>query len=141
LSRYLPMLAFALVLACGAEERSFEQPLVLGGTEVSAEVLNLGEIVYERRCSGCHGERGGGDGQYASTMDPPPADLSTGAYPRTTPGPQLPTDAELRRVVTEGIEGTDMGPQPLAGEALEAVLQYLKTLAPIWREAPAPSAN
>ena len=127
-------LALVALLGCEEEPRSFEEPLVLGGAEIAPEVLNFGEIVFERRCSGCHGERGAGDGQYAASMDPRPANLTLGVYARAgQSGTELPTDAALRRVIVEGVEGTDMGPQPLEGAALEAVLQYIKTLAPVWR--------
>jgi len=129
------LLAIGLGLGCGSGERSFEQPMTLGGAEIAPDVLNLGEIVYMQRCRGCHGQHGAGDGHYGSTMDPRPADLTTGAYPRTVEGDDLPSDEALRRTITEGIEGTDMGPQPVEGAALEAVLQYIKTLAPVWREA------
>ncbi len=132
----LMLASLALALAgCEPEPRSFEEPLVLGGTEVAPEVLNLGEVVFQHRCRGCHGERGAGDGQYAAGMEPRPANLTLGVYPRTAEaGARLPTDAALRRAVVEGIEGTEMGPQPLEGDPLEAVLQYIKTLAPVWRD-------
>ena len=127
----------AAAMGCEPGERSFEQPLTLGGQEVAPSVLNLGEIVYMRRCRGCHGQHGGGDGQYGSTMTPRPADLTLGEYPRIgATGGALPSDDDLRRIITEGIEGTGMPAQPLDGEALEAVLQYIKTLAPVWRQEP-----
>ncbi|HEY8432104.1 MAG TPA: cytochrome c [Sandaracinaceae bacterium] len=126
-------LAFALA-ACGEGRRSFEQPLVLGGQRVSPDVLNRGEFVYMQRCRQCHGPRGRGDGPYASSLDPRPADLTRGEYPRIgATGGTLPSDEALARVIREGIEGTSMGPQHLEGENLEAVVQYLKTLSPAWR--------
>lgn len=129
------LLLAALLLGCGPGERSFEQPLVLGGEEVAPDVLNLGEIVYMQRCRGCHGQHGRGDGQYASSMQPRPADLTRGEYPRIgATGGALPTDEQLRRVVVEGIDGTNMAPQGLDGAPLEAVVAYVKTLAPVWRE-------
>lgn len=127
----------ALVLAligCEPGERSFEAPLVLGGQEVAPDVLNLGEVVYMQRCRGCHGQHGRGDGQYASSMDPRPADLTRGEYPRLgATGGALPTDAQLRRAIVEGIDGTNMAPQGLEGAPLDAVVAYVKTLAPVWR--------
>ena len=38
-------------------------------------------------------------------------------------------------LIVEGIEGTGMGPQAVRGEDLEAIVQYVKTLSPRWREA------
>lgn len=126
-----------LVLAlggCGRGARTFEEPVTLGGREIAPELLNRGEFAYMRHCRGCHGPSGRGDGPYAGSLPTRPSDLTRGEYPRTgaTDG-VLPTDAQLRRVLVEGIEGTPMGPQGLGAEELEAVVSYLKTLAPAWR--------
>ena len=128
--------ALVLVLSgCEDGPRTFEAPLVLGGVEVAPDVLNLGEMVYMQRCRGCHGQHGRGDGQYASSMDPRPADLTAGEYPRLgATGGELPSDEAIRRAITEGIEGTDMTPQPVDGSPLTAVVAYIKTLAPVWRQ-------
>jgi len=121
------------LLGCGSGERSFEAPMTLGGEEVSADVLNFGELVYMQRCRGCHGQHGEGDGPYGSAMDPRPADLTRGVY-RHLEG-ERPSDAELERVITEGIDGTGMTAIDLEGEPLNAVIQYIKTLAPrTWRD-------
>jgi mono/diheme cytochrome c family protein len=120
---------------CGDGHRSFEAPLVLGGREVAPDVLNRGEFVYMQRCRGCHGQHGRGNGTYASSLPIRPADLTRGVYPRLAEGGALPSDDALKRAVRQGIEGTPMGPQPVEGEDLEAVVQYVKTLAPVWREA------
>ena len=127
-------LVLALLLAgCGSGRRSFEEPVVLGGVEVAPEVLNHGEIVFMSRCRGCHGAEGRGDGPYAASMEPSPADLTSGRYPRAAPEGGLPSDEALREILVVGIEGTPMGPQDLGDEEREAVLQYSKTLAPAWR--------
>ena len=121
--------------ACGSGERSFEAPVVLGGREIAPDVLNRGELLYMRHCRGCHGPEGRGNGRYAASLDAPPADLSSGDYPRLgATGGELPSDAALRQLITEGIEGTAMAPIPLSDENLDAVVHYVKTLAPAWRE-------
>lgn len=122
------------MLACRSGERTFEAPLSLGGAEVAPEVLNRGELVYMQHCRACHGQDGRGDGRYSVSLNPRPANLTSGEYPRlgATDG-RLPTDEALRRLIAEGIEGTGMGPQPISGENLDAVVQYLKTLSPVWR--------
>lgn len=126
-----------LALSCGEGRRSFEEPLVLGGARIAPEVLSRGEFVYAQRCRGCHGPRGAGDGPYASSLPTRPADLTSGEYPRLgATGGALPSDEELTRAIRDGIEGTTMGPQHVEGEDLEAVVHYLKTLAPVWRAAP-----
>lgn len=121
------------LLGCGKGRRSFEEPVVLGGREISADVLNRGEFVYMQRCRGCHGQHGAGDGPYASSLAVRPANLTSGRYPRLARGDALPTDAALERAIREGIPGTPMGPQPVEGEDLRAVVEYIKTLAPVWR--------
>lgn len=128
------MMAALGLLACEPGERSFEAPVELGGVAIGPDVLNRGEMVYMRVCRGCHGPTGRGDGPYAASMEPRPADLTRGLYPRLGVAEgELPTDAQLRRAIVEGIEGTPMRPQRLDGEDLEGVLQYMKTLAPVWR--------
>ncbi len=135
-----PLALLALVaLSCGEGRRSFEEPLVLGGARIAPEVLSRGEFVYAQRCRGCHGARGAGDGPYASSLAARPADLTSGEYPRlgATAG-ALPSDEALARAIRDGIAGTPMGPQHVEGEDLDAVVQYIKTLAPVWRRPVAP---
>jgi high-affinity iron transporter len=135
--RALALLSLALV-GCGEGRRTFEEPTELGGRPIPAEVLNRGEFAYMRHCRGCHGQEGRGDGPYAASLSPRPSDLTRGEYRRLgATGGQLPSDEALSRVIREGIEGTPMGPQPLAPEDLEAVVHYVKTLAPAWRAPPA----
>lgn len=130
-------LVFAGLSGCGPGERSFEQPVVLGGETVPPDVLNFGELVYMQRCRGCHGQHGEGDGPYGSTMSPRPANLTQGLYPRLGAEPgELPSDEAFRTIITQGIDGTGMMASDLEGDSLHAVIQYIKTLAPVWRESP-----
>lgn len=132
--RWLPWMALALA-ACGPGKRTFEEPVELGGVEVAPEVLNHGELAYMRYCRGCHGQHGQGDGTYASSMDPRPADLTRGEYPRLgARSGDLPSDAQIRDAIQHGIEGTGMGPQHVAPDDLDPLVAYVKTLAPVWRE-------
>jgi mono/diheme cytochrome c family protein len=119
-------------LACSGE-RTFEAPVELAGERVEPEVLNHGEFVYMRDCRGCHGQSGRGDGTYASSLAVRPADLTRGEYPRLAPG-GLPSDAVLERAIREGIAGTPMVPMGMSDADRRAVVHYVKTLAPIWRE-------
>ncbi|MGH7318661.1 MAG: cbb3-type cytochrome c oxidase subunit II, partial [Candidatus Rokuibacteriota bacterium] len=57
-----------------------------------------GKEVYERRCVGCHGQNGDGNGPVATFLDPRPRDFRLGAFKfRTTPSGSLPTDGDLYR--------------------------------------------
>ena len=47
-----------MVSSVGCRSDSFDKPVVLGGVEISAAVLNQGEDVYGRYCARCHGSRG-----------------------------------------------------------------------------------
>ncbi len=68
-----------------------------------------GKVVYEKWCAECHGTTGAGDGSAAEFMLPRPRDFTKGVYQiRTTASGELPTDADLLRVVAEGMPGTAM---------------------------------
>ena len=52
----------------------------------TAEQARRGETAYNKNCATCHGKRGKGDAPGASTMKPPPTDLTMlarrhGAFP------------------------------------------------------------
>ena len=71
--------------------------------------VELGKAVYEKRCLGCHGEKGAGDGPAASRFKPVPRDFTKGLFKyKTTPHGSPPTDDDLIRTVTEGLPGTGM---------------------------------
>jgi cytochrome c oxidase cbb3-type subunit 2 len=88
--------------------------------------------VYERHCAVCHGPDGRGDGEAAPRLRTPPADLTAGRYKfRSTPSGAAPTDEDLAQTLRRGVRGTAMVPQTqLAPEELQAVVAYVKTLAP-----------
>jgi mono/diheme cytochrome c family protein len=68
-----------------------------------------GKVVYDKWCAGCHGVDGKGAGPAASYMLPRPRDFTQALYQiRTTPTGQLPTDADIRKVIDEGMPGTAM---------------------------------
>ncbi len=90
--------------------------LVLAGSamlptpeRLAAQDLTRGKAVYDRWCAGCHGETGAGDGEAMTYMLPRPRDFTRAVYQvRTTATGGLPTDADLMRVVDEGMPGTTM---------------------------------
>ncbi len=100
-----------------------------------------GRAAYERWCAGCHGVEGRGDGPAAATMLPRPRDFTTGLYQiRTTPSGALPTDADILRVIDEGMPGTAMPGwrDQLSQEAREALVDYLKTFSRFFEDGEAP---
>ena len=134
--------AFALAtvaIACDSTPR-FETALVLGGTEVAVEVLNQGARVYEMRCASCHGGDGSGTGASGRALPQPPRDFSKAEFRyKSTPGDELPTDADLAFTIREGrIENGMPAWSTLTEADRHAVVQYIKTFSPRWL-APAPT--
>jgi mono/diheme cytochrome c family protein len=89
----------------------------------------LGERVYIERCAICHGPKGRGDGPAAPSMIPRPRDFTQGAYKYTsTADGEIPTDADLIRVVKNGLQASGMPywGDILGDEEIVAVVHYIK---------------
>ncbi len=104
-------------------------------TEPSAtpELLAHGKEVYEQNCASCHGTKGDGQGMCSAFLIPRPRNFTTAHFRlRSTSTGNLPTDADLFRVVSLGVVGTPMPPWKwLLNEADRwAVVDYLKTFSP-----------
>ena len=104
-------------------------------TQDKAQLLTLGEHVYERRCIGCHGAKGDGNGPAAIFFHIKPRDFTSGIFKfRSTPGQDsLPTDADLFKTITHGLWGTPMPPwYSIPARNRLAVIQYIKTFSKRW---------
>src|SRR5690242_9888626 len=92
-----------------------------------------GKAVYDKWCSGCHGDTGAGDGFGSKTMLPHPRDFTRGVYKiRTTASGEIPTDDDLRHIIEVGMPGTAMPEWKSrlnAGE-INAVISYIKNFSP-----------
>ena len=100
-----------------------------------------GRAVYARRCAGCHGLEGDGNGPAATFLSPRPRDFTAGVFKfRTTPSGVLPTDDDLFRTVSHGIRWTAMPPwhEVPAGDRLAAIA-WIKTFSGRWKEAREPA--
>lgn len=88
-----------------------------------------GKLVYEHKCAQCHGDNGHGDGIASSFFKPAPRDLTSATFKiRTTPSGSLPADADLKRVIRNGMPYTGMPAWPgLSDEELSNVVYYIKT--------------
>ncbi|MEX1181719.1 MAG: c-type cytochrome [Gemmatimonadota bacterium] len=88
-----------------------------------------GRPVYEKWCAECHGAEGLGDGPAAAHMLPRPRDFTQARYQiRTTASGALPTDADMMRVIEQGMPGTAMPGWPqLTDRERTDVIGYLKT--------------
>ncbi len=101
-----------------------------------------GKAVYEKKCVLCHGETGDGAGPGASQFEPRPRDFTKGKFKiRTSVSGQAPTDADLFRVISEGMPGTSMpGWKALPEKDRWSLVGYIKTFAPeAFKETPKPA--
>jgi DMSO reductase family type II enzyme heme b subunit len=98
--------------------------------------LALGKAVYAKRCAGCHGLTGKGDGPAAELLLPRPRDFTAGKYKIRTVAGTLASDQDLLQVVTEGMPGTSMPPwRALPEKERQTVVAYLKTFAESYKDA------
>ncbi len=105
--------------------------LAMGPAIAHGQAAHAGKPAYDKWCAGCHGVTGAGDGPAAAFMLPPPRDFTTASYQiRTTPTGQLPTDADLRRVIDEGMPGTAMPGWRgrITSRERDDIIAYLKTM-------------
>jgi mono/diheme cytochrome c family protein len=109
---------------------------------VAAIAQEPGKAVYEKWCAGCHGGDGKGKGPAAEWMLPRPRDFTTALYQiRTTPTGQLPTDADIRKVIDEGMPGTAMpGWSELLSEGeRDQLVTYLKSFSTFFKNQKEPA--
>jgi mono/diheme cytochrome c family protein len=102
---------------------------VLTSDRLSAQDVR-GRAVYDKWCAGCHGEDGRGEGESAGYMLPRPRDFTRALYQiRSTASGELPTDADLRRVIDEGMPGTAMPGwrSKLTNDERADVIAYIKS--------------
>jgi len=95
----------------------------------SEEWIEYGKHVYERRCLGCHGEKGDGNGPAAAFMQTDrPRNFTLGVFKfRLTPSGSMPDDGDLLRTITRGVRGTAMPSwHELPEKDRLAVIQYIK---------------
>ena len=111
----------------------FKQDMVLGGVQVTAATLNHGQRFFGLHCAGCHGVKGDGKGPVAATVMPAPRDLRLGVFKfASVPAGQLPTDADFKTLLQNGLRGTGMQPWRFRDEEINALTQYVKTFSPRW---------
>jgi mono/diheme cytochrome c family protein len=94
--------------------------------------LERGKRTYAQSCAQCHGDKGDGQGPGAPHLLPPPRDFTTGKFKlRTTPSGMLPTDADLVRVIRQGMPGTSMPAWPkLSDGEVAGLVEYVKGFYP-----------
>ncbi|MCA9196728.1 MAG: c-type cytochrome [Planctomycetales bacterium] len=89
--------------------------------------LRHGAQVYSKRCSGCHGAAGDGNGQVAEYLDPKPRDYRKGIFKFTsTPYGIKPARHDLVRIIRRGAKGTSMPAfRWMSDQDMEAVIDFV----------------
>jgi cytochrome c len=126
-----------LVAGCRSlsDRVTFVRPMVLGGQEVSADVLNQGREHYVQNCYACHGMAGDGNGPASHYYRPPPRDLTRGLYKFGGVVDGLPHDEDFVRILRHGLAGTAMLAWDIPGAEIYPIIQYVKSLSSVWQEA------
>ncbi|MGI9385098.1 MAG: c-type cytochrome, partial [Methyloligellaceae bacterium] len=113
--------------------RDLFEPQNVDFTQVSLDRsddwIEFGEQVYIRRCAGCHGVEGDGNGPAATFMyKDRPRDFTKAVFKfRSTGSDSLPTDGDILRTITRGVRGTSMPSWHMLSEKERlSVVQYIK---------------
>src|SRR5439155_24676055 len=95
-----------------------------------------GEVVYQRYCVSCHGERGDGNGEAAVYEDPRPRDYRPAIFKcRSTPTGTLPLQSDLERTLENGLYGTHMPSwYPIGHRARQDAIAYIQTISKRWTD-------
>lgn len=89
-----------------------------------------GKALYAQHCESCHGKEGRGDGFVAKYITVQPRDFTKGIFKFKSVQGAMPSDEDLFRTITEGIEPGGMLPfeDDLTEEARKALVEYTKEL-------------
>lgn len=105
-------------------------PKLIGQEKLDPHHLIRGAQIYHKRCAGCHGTTGDGQGIAATHLYPRPRDYRRGVFKFTsTPFGAKPLREDLLRTIKQGALGTSMPAFNLLPDTeLEAVLDYVLVL-------------
>ncbi|MBI4848531.1 MAG: c-type cytochrome [Nitrospirae bacterium] len=101
--------------------------------------ISAGKKVYEKYCIGCHGEKGDGNGAASTNLIVKPRNFILGVFKfKSTPTGSLPTDEDLKNVISRGLPTSSMPNFKLVPEAdKDKVIAYIKGLSGRWaKESP-----
>ncbi len=106
------------------------QLLKLAAGPVASDRTGRHSGLYREHCAHCHGLTGDGAGPTAAFLNPYPRDFRLGKFKfKSTRMYRPPTDADLRRILENGIPGTAMPSfRLLDDEELNALVDYVKYL-------------
>ncbi len=94
------------------------------------KTLTEGSKLFRKNCLHCHGLTGDGRGPTGKWLNPPPRDYRQGAFKFTSSsqseGERKPRREDLRRVITNGVDGTSMPSfHLLKAEEIDALISYV----------------
>ena len=101
--------------------------VVLGSSALALDIprenAKKGEILYQKYCVDCHGEKGKGDGHRAPLLSPRPGNLVSAAT-------STKTDRELLQAISNGVPRTAMRgwKDQLSEEDRLHVLAFIRSL-------------
>ena len=97
---------------------------------IGTDSLSRGRDVFQRRCAGCHGATGDGNGPAAPHLFPRPRDYRRGLFKFTsTPYGAKPRRVDLIRTIRFGAKGTSMPSfRWLHDDDVEALVDYVMML-------------
>ena len=104
----------------------------------SEEWIAHGKEVYERRCLGCHGANGDGNGPAATFLyNQRPRNFNNAVFKFRLTKESIPTDGDLLRTISRGVRGTAMPAwYDLPINDRLAVIQYIKYVLAVDRSDP-----
>lgn len=108
-----------------------EKKLKLAAGPAWSDNEGVSHGLYRLHCVHCHGISGDGRGPTARFVNPYPRDYRRGIFKfKSTYASAKPTNADLHRILFEGIPGTSMPSFSLLPEnEVEALVEYVKYLA------------
>jgi cytochrome c oxidase cbb3-type subunit 2 len=121
---FLPILTFTL----------YASPFVQ--SVAKQEIEHYGKLGYERRCAGCHGISGNGNGPAVQFLTPKPRDFTSGVFKfRSSALGTLPSDDDLMRTLSHGIPNSSMPEFSGMNERERfSIIQYIKTFSKTWED-------
>ncbi|MBI3538302.1 MAG: c-type cytochrome, partial [Chloroflexi bacterium] len=128
--RALLFIFFGPALLLAAIFFALPSPPFVSASPLLQDDTAAGKKIFDARCQYCHGEKGKGDGAGAAVMFPRPRDFTSGAFKiRTTESGDAPTDADLVKIVGDGMPGTTMPAWRgvLNDAEIKQVVAYVKT--------------
>ena len=116
---------------CLPETGLDEAKLRLAAGPVRSDIMGRKNGLYREHCAHCHGVTGDGLGPTAAFLNPYPRDYRPGVFKfKSTERADKPTNADLVRILHNGIPGTSMPSFALLSEPqVEALAEYVRYLA------------